>query len=97
MDTAQPEKLHQFWCKLSDCKLRPKVVKAKLLFSDFLVEHDLPLTNADHTAKLFRNMFRDSQIVNKYRCDCTKTTHVLAGAVSKQIISDLKEELLLTP
>ena len=25
------------------------------------------------------------------------TTHMLAGAVSKQITSDLKEELLLTP
>ena len=71
-------------------------MKAKLLFSAFLVEHELPLTTADHAAKLFRNMFPDSKIVNKYRCGRTKTTHMLAGAVSKQITSDLKEKLLLT-
>ena len=74
-----------------------KTVKAKLLFSGFLVEHDFPLTTADHAATLFRNMFPDSKIVNKYRCGRTKTTHMLAGAVSKQITSDLKVELLLTP
>ena len=72
-------------------------MKAKLLFSGFLVEHELPLTTADHAVKLFRNMFSDSKIENKYRCGRTKTTHMLAGAVSKQITRDLKEELLLTP
>ena len=24
VDTAQPQKINEFWCKLSDCKLRPK-------------------------------------------------------------------------
>ena len=41
-------------------------------------------------------MFPDSKIVNKYRCGRTKTTHMLTGAVAKQITSDLKEGLLLT-
>ena len=41
-------------------------------------------------------MFPDPKIVNKYRCGGTKTTHMLTGAVAKQITSDLKEELLLT-
>ena len=54
------------------------------------------MSTADHTAKLFRNMFPDSKIVNKYRCGCTKTTHMLTRAVAKQITSDLKKELLLT-
>ena len=63
--------------------LDQKVAKAKLLFSGFLVEHELPLTTANHAAKLFRHMFPDSKIGNKYRCGCTKTTYMLAGAVSK--------------
>ena len=46
--------------------LDQKVVEAKLLFSGFLAEHELPLTTADHGAKLFRNMFPDSKIMNKY-------------------------------
>ena len=41
-------------------------------------------------------MFPDSKIVNKHRCGRTKTTHMLTGAVAKQITSDLKKELLLT-
>ena len=77
--------------------LDQKVPKAKLLFSGFLVEHKLPLTTANHAAKLFRNMFPDSKIVNKYRCGRMKTMYVLAEAASKQITTDLKEELLLTP
>ena len=41
-------------------------------------------------------MFPGSKIVNKYRCGHTKTTHMLTGAVAKQITSNLKKELLLT-
>ena len=109
IDTRTPQSIRDMWIlrnhkKLTNfgassaiANLDQKVVQAKLLFSGFLVEHDPPLIAADHTAKLFRNMLPDSKIVNKYRCGRTKTTHMLARAVSKQIISDLKQELLLTP
>ena len=33
--------------------------------------------------------------MNKYQCGRTKTTHMLTGAVAKQITSDMKEKLLL--
>ena len=52
-----------------------------MLFSGFLVEHNLPLRTANHAAKLFRNMFSDSKIVNKYLRDRTKTMHMLTRAV----------------
>ena len=66
--------------------LDQKVVKTELLFSGFLVQHNLPLSTADHASKLFRNMFPDSKIVNKCRCGLTKTTQILTGALSKQIL-----------
>ena len=71
-------KINQFclWCKLSNCKLRSKVVKANLLFSGFLVEHKPPLTAADHAAELFRNMFPDSKIVNKGTNPVTQSQHI---------------------
>ena len=75
--------------------LDQKVVKAELFSSGFLVEHSLPLSAAVHASELFRNMFSDSKIASKYWCGLTKTTHILAGAVTEQITSDLKEELLL--
>ena len=72
-------------------------MKVEMLFSSFLSEHNFPLKTENHAAKLFRNMLPVSKIqMNKYRCDRTKTTHMLTRAVSEQITSDLKEELLLT-
>ena len=78
IDTKTPQSIRDMWilCNnkiLTDfgassvtTNLDQKVVEAKLLFSGFLAEHELPLTTADHGAKLFRNMFPDSKIMNKY-------------------------------
>ena len=52
-----------------------------MLLSGFLVEYNLPLRTANQAAKLFRNMFSDSKIANKYLCDHTKTTHMLTRAL----------------
>ena len=80
IDTRTPQSVRDMWILRNDKKLTDfgassatanldqKVVKAKLNFSAFLVEHELLLTTADHAAKLFRNMFPDSKVVNKYRC-----------------------------
>ena len=56
------KKLINFGASSATANLDQKVVKTKLFFSGFLVEHDLPVTTADHSAKLFRNMFPDSKI-----------------------------------
>ena len=63
----------------------------------FLVEYKLPFSTADHAAKRFRNMFLDSEIVNKCCCGGTKTAHMVIEAVAKQIISNFKEGLLMVP
>ena len=53
-------KLTDLGASSATANLEQKVVKAELLFSGFLVKHNLPLSTADHAAKLFRNMFPDS-------------------------------------
>ena len=84
VDTAQRQrKRTNFGASSATANLDQKVVKTELLFSGFLVEHNLPLITADHAAKLFRNRFPDSKIVNKYRYGHMKTTHKLTGAVAK--------------
>ena len=60
------KKLTDSGASSATANLDQKVVKTKLIFSGFLFEHELPLTTADHAAKLFRHMFPDSKIVNKY-------------------------------
>ena len=67
----------------------------KMFFSGFLVEHNLHLRTANQAAKLFKNMFSDSKIVNKDNtCDHTKATHMLTRALSEQITSDLRRAVV---
>ena len=58
------------FCKKEDLS----VIRAEVLFTDFLVEHSIQPAVADHTGELFRQMFPDSRIAKKYACARTKTT-----------------------
>ncbi len=49
------------------------VIRAEALFTEFVVEHNLPVACSDHAGPLFRKMFPDSAIGKKYGCGRTKT------------------------
>ncbi|KAJ8048447.1 hypothetical protein HOLleu_00771 [Holothuria leucospilota] len=62
--------------------------------TEFLVEHSIPLSVADHCGKLFQKMFPDSHIAKKYRCARTKTTYIvetLGKDSQKRILSTIRE------
>lgn len=50
------------------------IINAEVLFSEFVVEHGLPITVMNHGGKLFQKMFPDSQIA-KCILARTKTSH----------------------
>ena len=67
MDARQQQrKLSNFEASSATANLDQKAMKGELAFSGSLVEQNLRLSIADHAAKLFRNMFPDSKIVNRY-------------------------------
>ena len=69
------------------------VINAEVLFSEFLIEHSLPLAVADHASKLFKRMFPDSEIAKKYGSGRTKTSFLidcLADDSKKKVIETLK-------
>lgn len=69
------------------------VIKAEALFTSFLVEHNCPLSAADHAGPLFKKMFPDSQIASKYGCGRTKTTAIVrsfSDSVVDEIVRNLK-------
>eukprot|EP00731_Ephydatia_muelleri_P019781 Em0012g606a len=70
-----------------------QVIKAEVLFTGFLVEHNIPLAVSDHAGPLFRKMFPDSAIAKKYSCARTKTTAVLNGAMAPEMILSLVETM----
>lgn len=65
-----------------------ETTKAELLFTSFLVEHNIPLAVSDHAAHLFRAMFPDSAIAKKYGCARTKTS-----ALVQHMSDQTKEEI----
>ena len=58
------------------------VTRAEVLFTGFLVEHNIALAASDHASKLFKAMFiqpgvSSAEIIQKYACARTKTTAVM--------------------
>ena len=69
-----------------------QTISAELLFSRFIVEHNLPLAVSDHATKLFRQMFPDSQIAKSFQCGRTKMTALVqmqADSKAKGIAKDV--------
>ena len=82
------------WTSSSAKHLEKQAIRAEVLFSGFLVEHNLPLATADHISKLFKYMFPDSKIESKYKYGRAKTSHILTGTVAKNVMKDIKEDII---
>ena len=52
---SQSQKLPDLFTGAKDTS----VIRAEALCTEFIVEHNLPLTVSDHVAQLFRHMFPD--------------------------------------
>ena len=86
--------LVEFTKKDHSSSLQNKVMKAELLFTDFLIEHNVPIAASDHSNELFRKMFPDSEISKKYACKRTKTTSLvkfLGETEQNDIVKKLKK------
>ncbi|XP_074661129.1 zinc finger BED domain-containing protein 5-like [Tubulanus polymorphus] len=69
------------------------VIRAETMFCEFLVEHNIPISAADHVGELARKMFPDSQIAKDYSSGRTKTTCIikeLAKVVKEKCVDALK-------
>ena len=58
-----------------------QVTRAEVLFANFVAEHNLSFTTADHFTHLTSAMFPDSKIAQEYKCAKTKTTCIIKGAL----------------
>jgi len=61
----------------SDNSAVENVTKAEVLFTNFLIKHNVALAAADHAGPLFKAMFPDSSIASKCGCARTKTSAIL--------------------
>ena len=58
------------------------IMRAEVLFANFIAEHNLAFMLADHFTHLASAMFRDSQVAKGFWCAATKTTCIVKGALN---------------
>ncbi|XP_063222953.1 uncharacterized protein LOC134531219 [Bacillus rossius redtenbacheri] len=69
------------------------VIRAECMFTNFLVEHNIPLNVSDHAGPLFRKMFPNSEEAKKFGCARTKSTAIvkeMATDATDKIVSNLQ-------
>ena len=60
---------------------RSKVLNAEVMVTNFIVQHNLPITTDDHLAQLFKNVFPDSKIAASYANARRKTFAIINKAI----------------
>ena len=76
----------------SENVVQQKVTKAEVIFTNFVLEHNLPFSVADHFTDLCKQMFPDSEVAKLFSCRRLKTTHILNKAIApieKKKVTDL--------
>ena len=76
---------------------RDQVTTAELYFTSFIVEHNLPISSADHFSKLCKHMFPDSKIAQEYSCGRTKTTAIITHALAPAAERSVADVCRLSP
>lgn len=85
------KKINTFFAKSGN--VDSDVIRAECLFTSFLVEHNVPLSAADHAGALFKKMFPTSEVAKKYSCGRTKTTCIvnkMAKNASSEVVKCLQ-------
>ncbi|KAG8590542.1 hypothetical protein GDO81_006790 [Engystomops pustulosus] len=87
---AQSKTVSSFF-PASDSKLAENVIRAEVLFTGFLVEHNISIATSDHVRPLVKKMFTDSKISESYACAATKTTHIIQGAIAPEALCNVRD------
>nr|XP_042902141.1 uncharacterized protein LOC122270094 [Parasteatoda tepidariorum] len=72
------------------------VIRAEVYFTSFIVEHNLPISVADHAGPLFRKMFPKSDVAKKYGAGRTKTAAIIskiADVKKASIVESLQKQM----
>ena len=74
-----------------------QVTNAEILFTGFILEHNVPFECSSHAGPLFRKMFPDSKIAATYGCEATKTACIINHAIAPSLHSYILDLLRAEP
>ena len=90
VDFSRQQKSITTFFKRAGIDTPDSVMKAEVMFSYFVAEHNLPAAIAGHFTDLVPRLFPDSEVAKKCRCKRTKTTQIvkrcLAPEATKPVI-----------
>ena len=66
--------------------LSTKIISAEVAMCNFIAQHNLSFSTADHLTDLLPKMFPDSKIVAGYACKRTKTTAIIGDALEPHFL-----------
>ena len=66
------------------------VITAETLWTEYVIEHNLPFSSSDDFSSLVKKMFPDSKIAQQFACCHTKTT-----AIARVLGQETQGEMLL--
>ena len=64
-----------------EAELREAIVRAEVLHTNFIAQHNLSFLSSDHVTKLYEKMFPDSKIAKRFACSRKGTACILNGAM----------------
>ena len=73
----------------SSSNIKESVIRAEVIHTNFIVQHNLSFLTADHLSPLYQKMFPDSKIAKEFSCCRTKTTCILNQAIAPLLKEDL--------
>ena len=96
-DTSKSHTLKDFFQPPTSTALNTSVIKAEVLFANFIAEHNLPFLLADHFTRLASVMFTDSKIAKGFSSAKTKTTCIVKGALYPHFAEPVIEQCRTGP
>ena len=82
-------KVDSFFTSTASDEINNSVIRAEVMRTNFIVQHNLSFLTADHLAPVYSKMFPDSEIAKKFRCARTKTIAIINNAIRSALHESL--------
>ena len=81
----------------ANTNLTGQTVRAEVMHTNFMVQHNISFLTAEHLSPLYSQMFSDSKIAKNVKCSRTKTASILNYAMMPALKSSLLDIMKKQP
>ena len=89
VEVKNTHKVHSFFTSTASVEVNDSVIRTEVMYTNFIVQHNLSFLTADHLAPMYSKVFPDSKIIQNFRCARTKTTVISNNAIHPVLYKNL--------